>query len=301
MPSDRIHGLVVPAPDPQEPTPTVAQYHAAREVTEANTIRISMPVNAPLSRIDDVLDAGLSPLILFGDKGRVLKPVEYGGWAEHVMRHCLTRCQSPLDRRWAGQWEPRWGVEPKNEPAGDVDQQYEPEDLHLLLLTAIDAVKHHGPPGTWTWLPGEIMDCSHGTLKDYGRRMVRLMGALPPKVGWAFHPYRDPRPWWWSRFGRRGGSWIACDLNERRLIEWLAMQRAIGLDVPIIVTEVGWRLCEDVDEQQQRDNLRGEVAFWRTVPTCRGVCVYCAQGPDDSHGIFTPDMTPRAAAKGLFR
>lgn len=289
-----INGLVLPLPSPTDVPPTVEQLRLAREWTRANGMRLSMPVGAPLSRIEAVLEAGYSQvLLLFGEKGRKVGPVELGGWVEHVMRYCRSYPDYFLHSI-------ELHAEGPNEPSGNVDQRYEPEELHPLLLAMRDAVRHHGLPGTRLWYPAEIMDCSHGTLKDYGQRMVRLLGPLAEDEGWAVHPYRDPKPWWWSRT-RLGslGYWLEAD----REAEWLVLQHELGrLDIPILITEVGWRLSDKCTPEQQRDNLRGEVAFWRGIPTCRGMFAYTMHGPANSHGIIDEaSWQPRPAATDLFR
>jgi hypothetical protein len=281
-----MSGIVVPAPKVDEPLTTAEQYRAMRAVTGATHIRINVPIGCDVSaRFEPILAAGLDILPLF-DLPKQPSPSRYGGWIHEVLS---------LD----------WGitdVEFGNEPHVGPDTHYSPEDYALHVIAAEESLPVEGYR---IWIAGEVMDCAHGRLLDYHQR-IRNLVPRTAYYGVAIHPYRDPKPWWWSRYRLSGGETMNARSAEvwpgGRLAEWLVSQDAIGgLDVPLLVTEVGWRLSDKCSEQDQADNLRGEIAFWRTIPTCHGVCVYTAQGNDKSHGIFQPDwVTPRLAAKGLF-
>lgn len=168
-------------------------------------------------------------------------------------------------------------VELCNEPSGRFTaEQY--AEIVRRLIPAIRAVS-----STVTILvAAECFDFGSGRAHAFWSALKNLVPAdLFDAV--AIHPYRNPKPWWWSTWGSRETEWKAVVAATRRRV---------------FVTEVGWHATEDAAL-----NLPNEIDLLRSLGA-EAICIYAMVTRPGEWGLFDDDgtatggwrLTPAAAA-----
>src|SRR5262245_44318212 len=170
-------------------------------------------------------------------------------------------------------------VEIVNEPTGP-DYNLSPDQYREIVEAVSPRIKGR----TRILVAGDfIVALRQGPRRKDWFRKARLDPDLFDAV--AIHPYREPGSPEASAYGTRRG-------------EYAAWRKEAG-GKPLVVTEVGWLVGSNVNEQKQGDYIFEELAINDAVGLEATYIFSHAEDPRRDFGVFRIDGSPRPAAYRL--
>lgn len=284
-------GIVYPTPyeGPGRQSFNATWARALKQATQADVLRVNLDPRSLMNDeiVESTRDAGFELLPIFDLDYDAQDPVAYASWAV------------AMQRRHRFRW-----IEPGNEPW---TMHKTPARRYMeAVIQGIEALDNEadGPGLTVAWPCDAVRPRGQRDRRweEWWRGVMRLMPTLRyAKHAVAIHPYRGELPpessrshWpaWahkmpslglrlFGQSGRREG--------EHQLWMDLAGQ------MPLLVTEVGWRR-QDVDDETNARYLRAELTFYQALGV-ELVCVYAYGG--DEWGVMNADLSPRPQADAI--